>query len=253
MLPPQFDYSEVQWKTIEESAPGLDRSLTQSVRQEILLAARDYLSEIEAKKVRRNKTSQEENDWDAIQRQASKLHQRMLIERDKTADCVRKEYITEAVAYADLLENLTSRLSGQKTNSHEKQNPRLLYQSKILRLWVKLGGELKFSRNTKTKKIQGPLPRFFFAVVTPVMAEATPSPESVPDIVGREKKAQRQSSSEASAKGWFNVRSLVSRFRSLHDGLVERLEAENRDQARRIEMLRSEIASMQHGEPKVEQ
>jgi hypothetical protein len=65
-------------------------------------------------------------------------------------------------------------------------NPRLRYEFQVLSVWTKLGGDLRISRHPKSGKVQ--LARFFRAVTVPVMGISAPSPESLPDIVRRQKR-----------------------------------------------------------------
>jgi hypothetical protein len=53
-----------------------------------------------------------------------------------------------------------------------------------------LGGKLRISRHPKSQKVQGPLAKYFMAVAEPVMGDATPSVESLPDIIERQKVTQ---------------------------------------------------------------
>jgi len=65
-------------------------------------------------------------------------------------------------------------------------NPKFMFQFKVLLIWTELGGELGISRHGKYGTIQGPLARFFRAVTVPVMGALAPSPESLPDIIRRQ-------------------------------------------------------------------
>jgi hypothetical protein len=67
-------------------------------------------------------------------------------------------------------------------------SPREDYFREVLGTWMKIGGELKYSRNPNSKKLGGPLVRFFGAVTSPVLGADAPALESIKDIIDREKK-----------------------------------------------------------------
>jgi hypothetical protein len=68
-----------------------------------------------------------------------------------------------------------------------RSDPQIIYFQCILFLWTHfLAGKLKFSRDPKSRRIQGPLVRYFVAVTAPVMKDAAPSLQSLPDIVRRQ-------------------------------------------------------------------
>jgi hypothetical protein len=48
----------------------------------------------------------------------------------------------------------------------------------------------RIGRHPKSQKVQGPLAKYFMAVAEPVMGDATPSVESLPDIIERQKVTQ---------------------------------------------------------------
>jgi hypothetical protein len=54
----------------------------------------------------------------------------------------------------------------------------------VLEVWTDLGGKLKFSRHPNTKKIGGPLVRYYSAATKPVHGG---SPESLRDAIKRYK------------------------------------------------------------------
>jgi hypothetical protein len=65
----------------------------------------------------------------------------------------------------------------------------VVYLQGVLFLWKEtFGGRLAISRSPKNpKKLKGPLVRYVLAVVRPVMGHDTPSLQSLPDIVDRQK------------------------------------------------------------------
>ena len=67
-------------------------------------------------------------------------------------------------------------------------SPKEEYYRSVLTLWLDhFGGQLKKTRDKTTNKPRGPLLRFFVAVTYPVMGIAAPKPETIFDIVDREK------------------------------------------------------------------
>jgi hypothetical protein len=76
--------------------------------------------------------------------------------------------------------------------------PRQYYVSQVLKFWTDVGGTLTLSRNN-LGQIQGRFSKYFFAVTRPVMGPATPSPESLPDIIARQRRAMGSSSDDASS------------------------------------------------------
>jgi hypothetical protein len=67
-------------------------------------------------------------------------------------------------------------------------SPKEEYYRSVLTLWVDhCGGQLKKTRDKMTRKPKGPLLRFFRAVTYPVMGIDAPKPETIFDIVDREK------------------------------------------------------------------
>jgi hypothetical protein len=68
-------------------------------------------------------------------------------------------------------------------------DPEVVYLQGVLVLWTEtFGGRLAISRSPENpRKISGPLVRYVLAVVRPVMGPDTPSLQSLPDIVDRQK------------------------------------------------------------------
>jgi hypothetical protein len=65
--------------------------------------------------------------------------------------------------------------------------PRVTYLQQVLLLWTDVfGGGLNFTRDVEQRPC-GPLVRFLFAVVAPVMRDATPALDSVQGIVTRQR------------------------------------------------------------------
>jgi hypothetical protein len=79
--------------------------------------------------------------------------------------------------------------------------PRVLFQSFVLHCWTRMGGTLKFSRHPETRKITGPLARYFFAATESVIGGSL---ESLPDVVAR------QRSWEQEARGWIEIPTIAA-------------------------------------------
>ena len=76
-------------------------------------------------------------------------------------------------------------------------SPKEEYYEKVLSIWVDhCGGQLKKSRDKMTQKPRGPLLRFFVAVTYPVMGIDAPKPETIFDIVDREKLRRKAAESQ---------------------------------------------------------
>jgi hypothetical protein len=77
-----------------------------------------------------------------------------------------------------------------RTSFTGRLDPPVVYYQAILILWKEVfGGHLAISRDSQdASKIGGPLVRYFFAVTRPVMVRQTPSLQSLPDIVDRQKR-----------------------------------------------------------------
>jgi hypothetical protein len=105
-------------------------------------------------------------------------------------------------------------------------DPQIIYFQHVLWLWTDIfGGELKFWRNVEGAPT-GKLVRYFLAVTRPVMGRKTPSAESLPDIIKRQKAFSRWldgyvARHPASASGGFD-RAALARAR-LVDAAVARL------------------------------
>lgn len=66
-------------------------------------------------------------------------------------------------------------------------DPQVVYFQRVLWLWTDVfGGKLQSSHNA-SGEVSGPLVRYFFAVTRPVMGDETPSVESLPNIIERQR------------------------------------------------------------------
>ena len=118
------------------------------------------------------------------------------------------------------------------------------YQSKVLEIWVQLGGSLRISRHNRSQRVQGPLAKYFFAVARPVMGEATPSSESLPGIVKRQKLSTAQTEGITQRSRWYDFRAID--FRAIYNWLYP-MEADNEQTGARLKVIRT-IDSCDHAE-----
>jgi hypothetical protein len=81
-----------------------------------------------------------------------------------------------------MAESHVASLSGNSDDGYPKARPKAHFQFDVLEVWTSLGGKLGFSRHPHTKKIGGPLVRYFSAATEPVHGG---SPESLPDVIER--------------------------------------------------------------------
>jgi hypothetical protein len=178
----QFDYTESQWSKIEEAVGPLERgTLLEEVRERLRNAAREYLS---GGLLQRGDRARK-NRWEKITRLSKKLNSEL-------PSCVEETFGRDMPRpFCDLISCIGrlprySELAAIECSSRSKILPQWIFELKILQIWMDLGGKLKISRHPKSQKVQGPLAKYFLAVTEPVMGNATPSLESLPDIVERQ-------------------------------------------------------------------
>jgi hypothetical protein len=122
------------------------------------------------------------------------------------SDSWRDEYMTPGLTLGDLadllgeVQYLAKRTSlpifWEVSIEHSvsgRLDPSVIFQQYILWLWTdEFGGRLTTTRGPISGEISGDLVRYFFAVARPVMGEATPSVQSLSDIVTRQKVFQKR-------------------------------------------------------------
>lgn len=92
------------------------------------------------------------------------------------ADCEEAAFFREK-DHLHILDSVTRR-----------NDPKVIYCQQVLWVWMRLGGRLTLpTRNWKTGKLGNDLTNFFRAAADPVLLDATPSDESISDIVKRQK------------------------------------------------------------------
>jgi hypothetical protein len=196
---PNFDYSQAEWAEIEAAAQVIRKGpFPKKMRDSLRAAACVYVSEMA--RAQDGQTARElKKRWQKIAGSSEKLHDDLSacmedllceISRKGSRTADEKGMMTwlDAISFnLGLLPTIAERAAHYFERHHDKSNPRLRFQSKILEVWVRLGGKLKISRHPKTQEVRGPLARFFFNVARPVMGAAAPSPDSLRDIVERQK------------------------------------------------------------------
>jgi hypothetical protein len=194
-----FNYSGAEWAEIEAAAQSARKGpLRKEVAELLRTAAGDYLAETTAPPAYTARALNKK--WLKLAAHSERLHQEFFAcEEETLREMKRKGHLTgEEKLRMEWLNNIRWHLKLApviaKTTANyfydqdDKSNRRVRYQSKVLEVWVQLGGKLQISRHPKTQEIRGPLARFFFAVLRPVMGSSTPAPDSLRDIVKRQKK-----------------------------------------------------------------
>jgi hypothetical protein len=194
---PLFDYSEAEWSEIEAAARAVlpdDKPLPNEVREALVEYACLYQIRIKLTLAKDNR------DWQKVARLSERLHQALRVASERSVQRIK---VTLGPGKAKSVRRsiearLAKRLLELKDFAEHQIIPleavnyrpvRVWYQSEVLRIWVYLGGKLRFSRSRRGP--QGPLIRFFQAVTTPVMGASAPSLESIPDIIRREAALQK--------------------------------------------------------------
>jgi hypothetical protein len=197
--PPQFDYGDAEWTEIEAAVQGIRKGpLPKKARELLCVAASVYIWEM-ARPQHAHSARELKKKWHKIAGSSKKLYgdlsdriEELLCEINLKGPLRGEQSTTmvylEAISlHLSMLPTIANRAADYLENQDDKSNPRLRFQSKILEIWVRLGGKLQISRHPKTQEIRGPLARFFFAVARPVMGTGAPSPDSLRDIVERQK------------------------------------------------------------------
>jgi hypothetical protein len=207
-----FNYSAAQWEEIESLVrdvhPG---GMSKRVRERLVGEARWFL--LEKYYLKRGA---EQRAWQKIARQFEKLERAIAnvagqhIELIKRAGYSKRGVLKLTRYYAREFTDGLSEMKGlaedyadlnkKAVEAAHYDNPKMMYEFKILLLWTELGGALRLSRHSKLGNIRGPLARFFRAVTVPVMGDSAPSLESLPDILKRQKKFLAFESSATTAQ-----------------------------------------------------
>jgi hypothetical protein len=178
------------------------------IRERLEECARRYRS-----RMLQPKLAQRRRSWQQIERQCEKLKRAFSICAEQRLADLRADWPPEAVAnvgalydrqvkaLVELQDIATAHVDFYVPRGNydfdylqlgfDMNKPQWKFQFAILEMWVRLGGKLRFSRNSRGE-ISGPLARYFFAVTRPVMGPSTPSPETFRKIVARFKDAMRK-------------------------------------------------------------
>jgi hypothetical protein len=215
--PKAFDYSEAEWSAIDTEVQSVRQSSSTQVEKGFLRdAAIEYRKNIALRAARIYLTpKQSAQSWERIARLSARLYdllqqQRFLMgvyedddelaeELDMQLPLVQK--VQELAEIRGIVVKSSHDYYIQRTAAafRSLETPRLKYQASVLIAWsCMFGGKLGISHG-RSGKVQGPLARYFFAVVRPVMGAATPSAESLPDIVYFQKRLVKAIDSQKDA------------------------------------------------------
>jgi hypothetical protein len=179
----EFDYSDEQWLAIErEVALVRSRLLTHFERRLFIGAGDLYLSSVRIRQRFEARLQEKTESWTAVRMLAEELL--TALNRATATSAYIEKYIVRMTPLLGKLRD-DAKLFGEPWIL---RSPKDEYYERVLSIWVDhCGGQLKKSRDKTTQKPKGPLLRFFVAVTYPVMGIDAPKPETIFDIVDREK------------------------------------------------------------------
>jgi hypothetical protein len=221
-----FDYSEAQWVEIECSIKAVrEKPVSEDERASLRREADDYRRRVAERASGRDVSPKRRAQLDArVVRLCGQLRDAIeRVGRSRSGDAWSSE--GGVLIPADLAQRLASSLLGNWRNFEVsdfsplsngdivdlltaiqntlpappgfsllysisgRRDPSVIYYQRVLFLWKDtFEGRLAISRDSQdASKIGGPLIRYFFAVARPVMGGHTPSLQSLPDIVDRQK------------------------------------------------------------------
>jgi hypothetical protein len=212
-----FDYKEADWAEIEASIQKLRKGpVPKAVRRALCTAADKYLfAPRPGEKTELKKKWQEFGTRFArLQHDLSTCVKQSIAAADRDDELMelRLEFINHTCFSVEIGASTARALANA---FGDKNNPRLTYQSEVLNVWMRLGGKLQISRN-RLQEVRGPLARYFFAVVRPVMGERAPSPETLRDIVDRQKSSRSMTQPITDPK-WYSIRGFYDRLCARED------------------------------------
>jgi hypothetical protein len=176
-----FDYSHKQWAAIEtEVALVRSAPLTLSERRLLILTGDMYL--LRSTQSFEASCQERMESWTVVRNLAEELLTALnRAMATKVTNVYNEKYMVR----------MTTLLSELRDDAESFGRPWISkgdYYKSVLSMWVDhCGGQLKKSRDKTTQKPKGPLLRFFVAVTYPVMGIDAPKPETIFDIVDREK------------------------------------------------------------------
>jgi hypothetical protein len=216
------DYTRSHWAAIEACVAALPRApLTDLHHRYLRNTGRFYQYDLEQQKLGNYHTpSQKAKPWAKFAHSLSELRSvlelasrnvygddwaalRTMRLSEKIADRIVTELLGSVInpseirhkpctltfgGFADLMVELEKQAQELANSTYWRRwVPRTMYFQQVLSLWTELGGEMKFSRNAISGEVGGPLVRFFQVVTAPVMRSDSPSLESIPDIIRRQR------------------------------------------------------------------
>ena len=213
-----FEYSPEEWAEIRKQARN-DSVDKYPVGLKLILAANAYLMERARKEAPDFKTRhQKAKAWEKVEKSAQKLGRAIdeiddvdfpyldlslsPPEADRVGLSLERDEELRGLQENALIRICIDRVAGNARRLSLREHDlaeyrkhrdadayRLDFYKDVLRIWTgDLGRELRISRTPNRNTVTGPLVRFFLAVATPVMKDETPRPESIADIVARERK-----------------------------------------------------------------
>ena len=198
-----FDYTDEQWADIERSLLHLqpDQAALERARNELVQAARINLSELRDDALgRRNLEKCVAKEWARIKKLSDDLLGSLTrvatfegLDSPPGRQPAVEPYKDEQLALAKLKSMAAARLARPNDDGFPEATRRQWFHFHVLHVWTELGGELRFSRHPTTRKIKGPLARYFTAATQPVCGGSL---ESLRDIL------KRQESMLAAVKQW---------------------------------------------------
>jgi hypothetical protein len=182
-----FDYTDEQWADIERSLLHLqpDQAALERARNELVQAARINLSERLDEALGRKRLEEcVAKEWARIEKSSDDLLGSLTrVARFEGHDSPpgSEPYKDDEIALARLNAMAKARLARPKIDDgFPKATRRQWFQFHVLHVWTDLGGELQFSRHPTTRKVKGPLARYFVAATQPVCGGSL---ESLRDIL----------------------------------------------------------------------
>jgi integrase len=205
---PSFHYTEAEWAEIEASIPVASKKpLSKTIRGYLLRVANDYRFDLVGPTEAQRKRALFKK-WKQIAARCEKLRREFSISSEQILALLRgwdsTQFSADDKCFHHFLDVVDDFLKYATSETKEyapltsdvllnEASPRVRFQSCVLLIWVAdLGGQLRLSRHPKSGTIQGPLVKYFFAVTLPVMGVNTPSPESLPDIIDRQKLVHKE-------------------------------------------------------------
>ena len=207
-----FDYSEAEWHKILAAIQSL---YEHPLSVETVVPARGFLvhaaqvfqsEEVHGMTIRRRRTIAKR--WRRVASTSDKLRGLLVgLVDDKRSRRELSHLQSLSFVAAAFASKYEGRIDGPPIfTEREIYNPRTMYLFKVLNVWIKCGGRLRFSRHPQSKAITGPLARYFCAVTRPVMGSNAPSLESLREIIGRHEQMMVRWLQHVGASGIQNFR-----------------------------------------------